>query len=121
MRISKIVFDALMEAFRIEMFDKDVDLHANKRRGDFCYKFEVNWWAVGSVDPARAIRFASYLAHIALLAEYLNEWEIDIDYRDDEEITSQKKYMDLRDKFREAIRAEEPDALFGMLKVHETL
>lgn len=116
MKISEVKFDALMDAFRIETFEKDVDVHGRKKRGDFCYRFEINWWAVGSVTPDRAIRFASYLASMAKLVDYLNSWEIDVDYKMSDPIKSQREYDHLRDGLREAIREFDVNSLYELLE-----
>lgn len=116
MKISESKFDALMDAFRVEMFEKDVDIHARKKRFDFCCRFEISWWAVGSVMPDRASRFAVYLANIAKLVEKLNMLEIDVDYKMSDGIRSQREYDRLRDDFREAIRNFDGDLLCDLLK-----
>lgn len=116
MKISESKFDALMDAFRVEMFDKDIDIHVQKRRGDFCYRFEISWWAVGSVQADRAFRFAVYLEHIAALIEKLNSLEVDVDYKMSDNIRSKKNHDRLRDSFRIAIRNFDSEMLCDLCR-----
>lgn len=91
-----------------------VMLDVKNTRGTGKYEIEVNWSAIGSVSPERALEFAGWLAKASRVAQYINNQGFVVDmstakdfYADEWTEDHKKSFKDLQQyyftKFNEII------------------
>lgn len=86
-KLNRVKENALRRAVNEILKDTDVELYANDLfTENHVVKWEVNWKAIGNVDPESARKMAEDLNKAAKLADMLNEANYVFTFEKDEQI-----------------------------------
>lgn len=117
-RHTMAILDAALRKINNEYFDGRIDIYDRVDFEDYHVTFEINWAAIGSVNPEEAKKFATNILVATAIAEKLNSYDMVMAYEDSKYLNHLES--EGHEKVKAACKSLCDNLVFGLM-CHDSL